>query len=183
MTNDQLIEKATRLFHAQYGLVLGAARRYAPVAADVDDVVQQVYLDFLQGVLEQKWDLERDVGVLLYQIAKRKSQILWRKISQENRHAKYIVANHLIENAVQHDSELEEIEYDKIRLQALEHCVEQLPPKTRSVIQRYYFEEISIKEIADDIQQKETTVYSIIFRTRFKLRECIERFMKTNNEK
>ena len=53
-------------------------------------------------------------------------------------------------------------------------AVEKLPPKYRNVIHLFYFEEMSVLEIAKATGQKETTVKSQLFRAREMLQEMLK---------
>ena len=53
-------------------------------------------------------------------------------------------------------------------------AVKKLPVKYRSVVHLFYYEELSIAEIAASTQQKETTVKSQLFRAREMLKEMLE---------
>ncbi|MBR4026217.1 MAG: sigma-70 family RNA polymerase sigma factor [Lachnospiraceae bacterium] len=52
--------------------------------------------------------------------------------------------------------------------------VMQLPKKYRIVVHLYYYEEYSIKEIADILQMKETTIQTQLMRARKKLKEMLK---------
>lgn len=56
-------------------------------------------------------------------------------------------------------------------------AVSKLPPKYRLVVHLYYFEELSVSEIAKATGQKESTVKSQLFRAREMLREMLEGVM------
>lgn len=53
-------------------------------------------------------------------------------------------------------------------------AVKKLPPKYRSVVHLFYYEELSITEIAAATKQKETTVKSQLFRAREMLKEMLK---------
>lgn len=52
-------------------------------------------------------------------------------------------------------------------------AVQKLPPKYRSVVHLFYYEELSVTEIASATGQKETTVKSQLFRAREMLKEML----------
>ena len=57
-----------------------------------------------------------------------------------------------------------------------------LPDKYRSVIHLYYYEEYSIKEIADILEKKEATIRSLLKRGREKLANMIARENKMKGD-
>lgn len=52
-------------------------------------------------------------------------------------------------------------------------CVQRLPEKYRTVIHLYYYEEYSIKEIAEILDSKENTISSLLSRGRNKLKKIM----------
>ena len=53
-------------------------------------------------------------------------------------------------------------------------AVKKLPPKYRSVVHLFYYEELSVAEIAAATKQKETTVKSQLFRARERWKEMLK---------
>ena len=53
-------------------------------------------------------------------------------------------------------------------------AVQKLPIKYRSVVHLYYYEDYSIKEIADILKLRETTVQTQLMRARKKLKEILK---------
>ena len=56
--------------------------------------------------------------------------------------------------------------------------ISQLPEKYRSAIHLYYYEEYSVKEIAEILEKKETTIRSLLKRGREKLARMLPQQMK-----
>jgi RNA polymerase sigma-70 factor, ECF subfamily len=61
------------------------------------------------------------------------------------------------------------------RLRALRHCVGELPPKQRDLINRRYEPGASVKVMADEDGSTEGAVSQALFRIRNALQKCIER--------
>ena len=61
----------------------------------------------------------------------------------------------------------------------LTECVQQLPYKYRMIVHLYYYEEYSIREIADLLHMKENTVSSRLARGREKLKQIFQKGGKT----
>lgn len=57
----------------------------------------------------------------------------------------------------------------------LTECMQQLPGKYRMILHLYYYEEYSIREIADLLHMKENTVASRLSRGRAKLKQIFEK--------
>ncbi len=60
------------------------------------------------------------------------------------------------------------------RIDALTHCLEQLPKKTRSIMDARYRDEKNVQAVAESRGKSLDAVYQIISRTHRKLRECVE---------
>jgi len=59
-------------------------------------------------------------------------------------------------------------------LPLLSTCLERLQPKSRAIVSDYYYESLSIEEIAADRNLKTNHVAQILFRARKALFECIQ---------
>lgn len=177
MPSKEQIALVTQLFQAQGGVVEGVARRFAPPGESVDDIIQRVYQVFLEGVIAAKYDLSRDITPLLYQIAKREALLLWRKKKIHER-ATERLAESLVKT-LDRDNPLEEFDTIQSEQKALRYCLDKLPPKSRAVIHRHYFEGVPMKTIAEEQNAKPATVRDFFYRIRLKLRECIERTLQT----
>lgn len=173
MISEDRLDYLTRLFQSRYGHVVAAARFYAPVCSDVDDIIQQVYLEFISCALEGNVRLNEDITPFLKHLAKRKAQILTRDRQKRNAQP--------LERVITGLSRLESSENPNgahevdAELNALSLCMEKLPAKSRSIIEQHYFEGVAMKEIARQQQKTETAVYRFFFRIRMKLRDCIEK--------
>lgn len=174
MISDDQIELLSDLFRNRYGLVVDAAYRFAPSEDMIDDIVQQTYLDFITQVATKNWDLNRDVGPLLYQIAKRKAQWAWRRRQRENSTPVDQVADVLIVSNANDD----DWEKNRRKQSALMECIKQLSPKSREMIELHYFEGVSMKEISLEKEVDSSTIRHFISRIRLKLRDCILRSLE-----
>lgn len=174
--SDSIVDRLTSLFQRHYGLVSAAARRYAPSSDYVDDIVQQVYIEFIRGAIEEKWDIRQDMAPLLYQIAKRRAQNTFRKHRRESNRPFDELAERLL--AKDDEEEQENLEQTNLHLDSLRCCIEKLPPKSRAILEQHYFTGIPMKDIAVQLQQSETSIYRFFFRIRSKLRDCILRLSK-----
>lgn len=178
MIPDETIDFLTSLFQARYGFVVGTVRRYAPSKDLVDDIIQDVYCDFVTGAAEGRWDLQQDVGPLLCQIAKRKAQTQWRQHEQRRR-AVDRIAEHLLES-VGRNREKDDKAYERIRSEAaaLELCIGKLPPKSRAIVEQHYFNGTAMKIIAEQQETTPATIKNFFYRVRLKLKDCIEQTLK-----
>lgn len=65
--------------------------------------------------------------------------------------------------------------FDEVENYGIMQEVGRLPEKYRVVIHLFYFEELSISEIADSMKSKESTVKSLLFRARKMLGERLDK--------
>lgn len=157
----------------RYGFIYAVARRYAP-PDQAEDVVQQVYLEFVTGFQEGQWSLDRNHDPLLYTIAKRKAQTLWKEYRRRSGSSIDEVADQLIDSC-EADGDVAENEYIDLQISALKNCLKKMSPKHRAVVEQHYFQKVPIKEIARQQQIKDSTIYHLFSRMRLQLRDCIER--------
>ncbi len=68
----------------------------------------------------------------------------------------------------------EEISFDIPEKSEVYFAVQELPPKYRTVIHLFYYEELSVKEISECTHLKENTVKSLLRRGREMLREKLK---------
>lgn len=182
MSSQNSLDSLSRLFQARYGLVIGVARRYAPTQDQVDDIVQQVYCEFVEGALKEKWDLTKDVAPLLYRIAKTKGLLLWRQRRQRKNSSLDLISEELLAySGLTEQDEWDEYQRNEDRILALKHCLEMLSPKSRAFVEQHYFEGVSMKKIAEEQSSGDSAVRHFFCRIRSKLKECI--VQKTSHRK
>ena len=151
----------------------GAIDRYADMVyrlalsqmknrSDADDLFQEVFVRLVSHIQElQSWD---HVKAWLLKVTancvKKHFEQYW------NKNVSYIEEP---ERTVESGSSYEMQEEHPVRI-----AVRLLPPKYRLVIHLFYFEQISIAEIAQLTEQKESTVKSQLFRAREMLKETLK---------
>jgi RNA polymerase sigma-70 factor (ECF subfamily) len=146
------------------------AIRNAPWPGLAEDIVQQVFLEFLGK--EERWDLERDLRPLLTTMTRHVALRLWRERTRQMPENIQKLADHVRQLAEERD-EAAAHESDEDQLAALRGCLAKLPDKSRLLVERYYFEELSAQDIADQLQMKSDTVCRALCRVREKLRACL----------
>lgn len=160
---------AAQAFLAEHDFVKGVALKYAPWPGLVDDITQQVFLEFMAK--EDRWDLEKNIRPLLATMTRHVAMRLWRERTKHQPDVVQKLAEHVRQLAEERDSPPRY--QDEVRI--LKSCLEKLPEKSRDLIDLYYYNDISTPEIADQIDMKADTVCRALSRVREKLRECITR--------
>lgn len=161
--------RAAQLFLAHHDFVKGVALKYAPWPGLMEDIAQQVFLEFIGK--EQRWDLERDLRPLLATMTRHVAMRLWRERTREKPEVVQKLAEHIRQLAEERDAEPR---YET-EIGLLRDCLQKLPEKSRELVQLYYYHEIATPEIAGQLEMKADTVCRALSRVRDKLRECIQR--------
>lgn len=166
--------RAAKKFLAFHGHVKRCALPVAPLPRFVEDIVQQVFVEFISKV--DRWDIETDIKPLLtrttYQVARK----YWRD------HLKTLPSNlarlaerlRIPEFAEPENEPVSDQRYEE-EIAALWTCLDKLPPKSRDLIHSYYFKEETTRTLAARLNVQVESVNRTICRIRMKLRECILR--------
>jgi RNA polymerase sigma-70 factor (ECF subfamily) len=164
---------AAQAFLAEHDFVKGVALKYAPWPGLVDDITQQVFLEFMAK--EERWDLEKNLRPLLATMTRHVALRLWRERTRQQPEVVQKLAQHIRQLAEDRDSPPRY--HDEVAI--LKGCLQKLPEKSRDLVELYYYNGISTPEIADRIDMKADTVCRALSRVRDKLRDCI---MRSTNE-
>lgn len=162
---------AAQVFLSHHDFVKGVALKYAPWPGLMDDITQQVFLEFMAK--ESKWDLSNDARPLLATMTRHIAMRLWRERTRQQPEVVQKLADHI--RLLAEEREKPPRYEDKISV--LRSCLQKLPEKSRELVELYYYNEIGTPEIAEQINMKADTVCRALSRVREKLRECIQQSM------
>jgi RNA polymerase sigma factor (sigma-70 family) len=163
---------AAQAFLGHHDFVKGVALKYAPWPGLVEDICQQVFLEFLAK--EDRWDLGNDLRPLLATMTRHVAMRLWRERTRQQPEVVQKLAEHIRQLAEEREAPPK---YEE-EISVLRSCLQKLPDKSRELVQLYYYNEVGTSEIAGQVNMKADTVCRALSRVRDKLRECIERSMK-----
>lgn len=166
------IMKASQLFLTHQNFVKGLAFRLAPLPGYVEDITQQVYLEFASRAAER--DLDSDIRPLLRTITRNISLKLWSQRMKATPENLRKIAEHVREFT---SRDPEPFEPDA-EILSLQRCLEKLPEKSHQLVTMHYFDGVSMAEIARSSQVEEKTLRTAFCRLRDKLRVCIRRVLK-----
>ena len=140
--------------------VYRAAYQYCGNKSDAEDVVQNTFIKLFQSkkVFEEQEYLRRWLIRVAVNEAKNVSMSFWKK--------KIL--------PLEDSGENEAYEFSTEETSALYEAVMQLPSKYRIVVHLYYFEDYSVREIAEILHVKETTVQTQLMRARGRLKEQLK---------
>lgn len=163
MTNDIKKITAEEVIDRYADMVYRLALLQVKNRADADDIFQEVFVRLVKHIHKlQNWE---HVKAWLIRVttncSKKHFDRYW------NRNVSFLDET---EEVVSHESGYEAVEDDGFVWRA----VRELPEKYRIVVHLFYFEELSIAQIAKATKQKESTVKSQLFRAREMLKTSLE---------
>jgi len=161
--------------------------------------------DFLRLFLRHEAELRAFIGAVVRDVTAREdvlqetAVILWREFRRFDRGrsfgawARGVAAKKLLERrnrerrtpvpfspeAIQMLAEAAERSEarDRPSLEALQHCVERLPDRSRRLLAMRYGHEQTAEKIAAQIRVTTAAVYQALWRLRARLRACVERYL------
>ncbi len=161
-------ETAKVLFMAYRHLVARVAVKYAPSPALMDDIVHQVFIEFVTKA--ENWDLASDVRSLLTVMTRNVARRHWRDTYKNQPEKTRELADHIRQIL----EEPEDDDHLKEYLNQMKLCMELMPDKSKQLLEMHYFNGIPVKDMAADLRLNADSVYRAIYRIRQKLRRCIE---------
>ena len=165
------------LFMEQHNFVKGIALRYAPYPGFAEDIVQQVFLEFVAK--KDQWKIGEDPRPLLATMTRNVARRFW----QEKTRTMPAVLRNIAERIRRlSETQTGETAYDE-ELFALQICLDQLPQRGRSLLEKRYFHKSSSDRIAGEMNLKVNTLNRTLCRLRDKLRLCIERRLKGGSQR
>jgi len=154
----------------------GIALRYAGNEDDAKDYLHDGFLKIFDKIHKynfsgsfEGWIRQVFINFVIDQLKKRKNVEYNDEVSNET-------YSELVEDSF---NTIEESELSKIKIEVLLKMIEKLPPAYKLVFNMYVMEGYSHKEIAEYLGISESTSKSNYFRAKKKLREMIEKYIKT----
>ncbi len=166
-------ETATILFLAHRHYIKAVAMRYVPYSHLADEVVQQVYVDFISKA--DKWNFDGNIKSLLAVMTQNIARAYWKSESRNLPEKLQKIADFVRQIAENDDRQAEQ--YAE-HLAAMRNCLKKAPEKTGELVRLHYFDGMSFSEIASKMEINPDSVYRAVYRLREKLRLCIERVLK-----
>lgn len=165
-----------RMFLARNEMMCSIAKRYVPAPDLVQDVLQQVFIDFLHAVDKNDWTESTDLNPILNRMTRNRAVELWRKRRKEFSVDFQDIADTLLDAYVEPFGENDSGESNMSkRLNVLRNCVRSLPIKSRELLEEHYGKGVSIKQVAEKRNAKPNSVRQIFSRLRVKLKQCIRK--------
>lgn len=165
---DDPKDRATQLFLSKYNLVLGLACRHAPFPGIADDILQDVFVEFVQNA--DRWNLEENIEPILVRLTRFAVASHWRERLKSRPSAMQKLAEHLKSIA---ETNAESVDGDEMVV--LRHCLGKLAPKSRELIDLHYKENLSMVDIARKMAVTDLAVRQAVCRIRGVLRLCMRK--------
>ena len=156
MSSEEVIDKYADMV---YRLALLQVKNQT----DADDIFQEVFIRLVSNI--QKLQNEEHVKAWLIRVTINCSKKHFARIKNQD----VFSIDELEQTGAEEDGYLQAEGQGPVSM-----AVGKLPPKYRNVIHLFYFEEMSVQEIAKITEQKETTVKSQLFRAREMLEEMLK---------
>ncbi|MGL4400961.1 MAG: RNA polymerase sigma factor [Luteolibacter sp.] len=173
---DRVDTNAAQVFLSHHDFVKGVALKYAPWPGLMEDIAQQVFLEFMAK--ESKWDFSTDARPLLATMTRHIALRLWRERTRQQPETVQKLADHIRLLAEERESPPR---YEE-EMGILRSCLQKLPAKSRELVGLYYYDKIGTAEVAKQVDMKATTVCRALSRVREKLRECIQQSMNRKGQ-
>ena len=136
----------------------------------VDDIAQEVFLVAFRKVGE--FERETNFGAWLRAIARNLVRNELRSDQRRQRLIGELVTTQLVSGPAQASSTDEAAED---RLKAMTQCLQELPQRSRRLVQQRYFERLTPAVIASHEGTNPNHINQLLFRLRLALKECIQR--------
>jgi RNA polymerase sigma-70 factor, ECF subfamily len=136
----------------------------------IDEVVQQTFIRAFEQL--QEYQADKDFGVWLRTICKFVMLAEIKRSTEERRKAgnyKDYLRARLLESSTQ-DWEVQPVD----AAMDLKHCLEQLQPRARQLIEYRYLQQMSVDQVAVAFEQSAEWAATTLFRVRATLRKCMD---------
>lgn len=174
-------EAIEKLYRQYCGRIWFFVRKNVSSQAAAEDIVSDTFLT----AIEKLPDLHRpeSFGSWLYSIAYRKCTDYLNSESEKAHFDSCEELDRTVENAALSEPVMIPIDYieNEETKQLLREAIDSLKPETRSAIIMYYFEELSVAEVAKALGLKENTAKQRLYAARKKLAAKLKKFSKNTS--
>lgn len=177
MTDNDLLQKyrqseqlefLSRLYERYVELVFGICLKYLPDEKAAEDAVMDIFEQLGPKVLAH--DI-KNFKSWLYTTSR--NHCLMQIRAEKKDKSEYFDPSIMYSEEKWHPIQEEE-EEAKLPIESLNECIESLPDGQRNCIKKFYVEEMTYKDIADELQLELGKVRSYIQNGRRNLRICVE---------
>lgn len=143
------------------------------------DLIQDIVMKVVKNYDEGKYNADKSTFTTwVYSIAKNEKINADRKengssFEKEKQRTFLRIDVNIFESNLPIDDDEYEIQLEKEMM--LKKAIEQLSEKEKDVIIKYYYEDYSVQQIAAEIEETESNIKTILFRTRNKLKVFLQK--------
>lgn len=146
-------------------MVLRLAFSYVKGQASAEDITQNVFVKYMTE--DKIFESQEHVKAWLLKVT----------INECKRHFRYFWNSHRVSSTTEEMEAFSQgISWENTEYEMVAEAIMKLPKKYSLQIHLYYYEELSIKEIAKLLNRKENTIMSDLHRARKLLRESLEEY-------
>lgn len=167
------MNKQNALFAAfirQYqGRLRSFIRGMGVAAHAVDDIAQETFITAYKKL--EEFDQDKDFGNWLYGIARNILRNELRKNARQNRIMDEKLSHFLID---EYELDYEPSDNKGDEVVALQECIQQLPEKSKTLLNKKYSEEWKTTTLSEHFSMSDTAVRLALMRIRKKLKTCMD---------
>ena len=183
ISDSDLVEKAQRgsveafeeLVRRYQMDIRAFLRRRIHNIAVADDLAQEVFLGAIKSI--EKYNQTGSIRSWLFSIARFKMIDYLRSEKRRAKSADFEIA--LEDESVRRGKDSPDEDFEEL-VPTLKTCIDALRPNAKDLVNQFYFENVSAKVIAEDINQKASTVRMTLLRIRKALAKCIKQRLGVN---
>lgn len=176
INNSVVDDKAIDAFLEHYDFVLKSAYVAAHLAEEASDILQNVFIDFIEKYSSFQID-ENDVDAVkkilsgMVRIAAYRARSKWLKHQPSGMRKIF----DRFEQEMKQSDEWEEMLFSDDVYRSLEKCLDSLPPRSRELLERHYMNGERLADIAHEIGVNDFSLRQRLRRIREKLKQCIDK--------
>jgi RNA polymerase sigma factor (sigma-70 family) len=163
-------QKAIAQLYESFPMIRKFIFNHGGNAADAQDVFQEALLIFYRNAQKPDFQLTCAASTYLYSVVR----FLW-KDTLKKKNKEVLVEDDIREVSVAFDDQIERVEIQQEKTMTLAKVFEQLGKKCQQILQAYYYQKMSMKDIAQQFG------YGSVNSAKTQKYKCIERAKKNAN--
>ncbi len=160
-------DKFEIIYDLYYKMIVSIVRRIVrPKTSEIDGIINEAFLIVFKALKGFKGNSK--FSTYVYRIVLNFAFKVSKKNSREKRH--FVALDNEEENTIENISSNEKMEDELVTKNILESAIGSLNKDLQEVVDLYYYERYSIKEIAEILYTTDTAIKNRLFQARYKIR-------------
>lgn len=162
---EQKIKNFEQLYNATYNKVVAYVLAKCGKISEVEDILQEVYSELLKVLLQNETNYIKSPEAFVLQLAKSK---VYRYYSdkEQQKVCEYVENPEEVDSLLdEQNADWEDALIDKLTAREVMEYISGKDELTREIFYQHYFEDRTLKEIAESCGVKESTVKNRLYRT------------------